>query len=90
VCRGSSFLTEGGGGGGERVAESYDCEKAWPSINHSIFSAPTQPRRGIDVMYSKKSATYLTLFSEKGNVCIYMFYMNMFLLSDFFGRESMV
>jgi len=27
------------GGGGERGAKSYDCKKAWPSINHSILSA---------------------------------------------------
>ncbi len=26
----------GGGWGGGRGSESYDCEKAWPSINHSI------------------------------------------------------
>ncbi len=37
VCRRSSLLTgEGGGGGGG--AKSYDGEKAWLSINHSILS----------------------------------------------------
>jgi hypothetical protein len=37
VCRRSSLLTEWGGRGG-RGAKSYDLEKAWPSINHSILS----------------------------------------------------
>ncbi len=32
VCRRSSLLTKGGGGG--RGAKSYDREKAWPSIIH--------------------------------------------------------
>ncbi len=32
---------EGGGDGGG--AKSYDGEKAWPSINHSILSAPNCP-----------------------------------------------
>ncbi len=29
---------DGGGGGSRRGAESYDREKAWPSILHSILS----------------------------------------------------
>ncbi len=39
VCRRSVLLTEGGKGGGR--AKSYDNEKAWSSIYHSILSAPT-------------------------------------------------
>jgi hypothetical protein len=35
VCRRS---TKWIGGGGEGGAKSYDREKAWPSINHSILS----------------------------------------------------
>ena len=31
-------LAERGGGRSGRGAESYDSEKAWPSINHSILS----------------------------------------------------
>jgi hypothetical protein len=34
------FLTEEGGGGG-RGTKSYDHEKVWSSINHSILSAYT-------------------------------------------------
>jgi hypothetical protein len=30
----------GGEGGGGRGAESYDCKKAWPSINRSMLSDP--------------------------------------------------
>ncbi len=37
VCRRSSLLTGEGGRGG-RGAKSYEHEKAWPSINHSILS----------------------------------------------------
>jgi hypothetical protein len=36
-------LTEGMGGGG-RGAESYDCKKAWPSLNHSMLSGCHAPR----------------------------------------------
>ncbi len=32
------MLTDGRGGGGGGGAKSYECEKAWASINHSIFS----------------------------------------------------
>jgi hypothetical protein len=42
-CHRSSLLMwEGGGGRGEggRRAKPYDREKAWASINHSIFSVP--------------------------------------------------
>jgi hypothetical protein len=41
-------LMTGDGGGGERGAKSYDGEKAWSSINHSIFSAckPLEGGRG--------------------------------------------
>ncbi len=38
----SSLLTGEGGGGG-RGAKSYDREKAWPSINHSVLSAYMSP-----------------------------------------------
>jgi hypothetical protein len=31
-------LTDGRGGRGERGAKSYDSEKAWSSINHTILS----------------------------------------------------
>ncbi len=31
----------GGGGGGGRGTKSYDREKAWPSIDHSILSGAT-------------------------------------------------
>jgi hypothetical protein len=30
----------GGEGGGGSGAELYDCKKAWPSINRSMFSGP--------------------------------------------------
>jgi hypothetical protein len=36
-CFSVEFTDEKGGGGG-RGAKSYEREKAWPSINHSIFS----------------------------------------------------
>jgi hypothetical protein len=39
MCRRSSLLTGGGGGCGEG-AKSYDGEKAWPSVNLSMLSAP--------------------------------------------------
>ncbi len=42
VCRRSSLLTEGGEGGG-RVTKSYNCEKAWPSINHLILADSPLP-----------------------------------------------
>jgi hypothetical protein len=40
VCRRSSLLKGGVGGGGEggREVKAYVCEKAWPTINHSILS----------------------------------------------------
>jgi hypothetical protein len=37
-----SILLRGGGGRGLRGADSYDWEKACPSINHSVLSAPNQ------------------------------------------------
>jgi hypothetical protein len=37
----SSSLLTGVGGGRGRGAKSYDREKAWPSIHHSILSSPT-------------------------------------------------
>jgi hypothetical protein len=37
VCRRSSLLTGGWGGGG-CGAESHDCKKTWPSINRSALS----------------------------------------------------
>jgi hypothetical protein len=48
VCHRSSLLSEGGGPGGGRGgggAKLYDGEKAWSSINHSIFSAFNTPPR---------------------------------------------
>jgi hypothetical protein len=37
------------GKGGGLGAESYDCKKAWSSVNHSILSAvPTAPQHGIN------------------------------------------
>jgi hypothetical protein len=36
LCRRKSLLTKEGGEG----AKSHDCEKGWPSLNHSVFSAP--------------------------------------------------
>ncbi len=44
VCRQSSLLTGKGGMGG---AKSYDGEKAWSSVNHSILSAyyPPPPKK---------------------------------------------
>jgi hypothetical protein len=44
VCHRSSFLTDGGGGRGVGGAKSYDCNKTWPSINHSILSGCIDPR----------------------------------------------
>jgi hypothetical protein len=38
-------LTDGRDSDGDgRKAESYDCKKAWPSINHSILSVRAFPR----------------------------------------------
>jgi hypothetical protein len=38
VCRRSSLLTGEAGEGGWGGAKSYEGEKVWSSINHSIFS----------------------------------------------------
>jgi hypothetical protein len=58
MCRRSSLLTGEGGGGG-RGAASYESEKAWPSINHSILSGSSyrgwqkRPNKNIEkYMYS--------------------------------------
>ncbi len=32
-------ILTGEGEGGGRGANTYDCKKAWPSINHSVLSA---------------------------------------------------
>jgi hypothetical protein len=44
-CVSQAELTAGKGreGGGGRGAESYDSEKAWPCINHSILSGGMKP-----------------------------------------------
>ncbi len=43
VCRYSSLLTGETGGGGGCGADSYDRNKAWPSINRSILSVSPPP-----------------------------------------------
>jgi hypothetical protein len=56
VCRRSVLYWRGGGGAGDgRGAKSYDREKAWPSINHSILPGTYNVCIYIDI----KALTYL-------------------------------
>jgi hypothetical protein len=42
-------LTDGrGGAGGRRGVKSYNCERAWPSINNSVLSALKYTQRERD------------------------------------------
>ncbi len=68
VCRRSSLLTgvTGEGGGGVRGAKSYDCEKAWPSISHWIFSAPSYLQTPICIIL-RDSIWYL----QKCGICVH-------------------
>jgi hypothetical protein len=62
VCFVLSDWRRGGGGAGDRGegAESYDREKAWSSINHSILSGPPHQRAQLAVSLT---LTKLSFFS---------------------------
>jgi hypothetical protein len=60
VCRRSSLLTgEGGRGGGG--AKSYDHAKAWPFINHSIFSELNVEEKQTNVLISTVIGRYYSI-----------------------------
>ncbi len=54
-------LTEGGGGGGG--AGSYDGEKAWSSINHSILSGMAESDGGVTLFQQLAHAQMLMAMS---------------------------
>ncbi len=54
VCRRRAYWQERGRGGG-RGAKSYDLEKVWPSISHSILSGQESP----NLHQSERSAQYI-------------------------------
>ncbi len=61
VCRRSSFLS------GWARAKSYACEKAWPSINHSILSSVYQRKSRVKKTITFKFLTKLTKATKRQN-----------------------
>ncbi len=52
-------LSDGRGGGGSGRSQSYDRQKAWSSINHSILSV-LKSRRWLTILSESKNYNYFT------------------------------
>jgi hypothetical protein len=85
----SSDLLMGDGGGGEggrRGGESYDRKKAWPSINHSVFSGQCFCLKvhKIEIFFGFDFEICIIFFISY--VKILRFYKNTFLIRPLLGE----